>query len=248
MTVIGKNVLSQIRTANLRPKPRWFFQLRESGLWLILVLALVTIALMISLFWFFASETDLSLMMWLTGRPFFYGRGPGTLLLVIFFVAIFLVWNFRNTRRGYRYNLGLIALIFICISAALAGIFGYLNFNKRLDHGLMNMPFYESRQQYMIAVWQQPSEGRITGEIVAASGSSSFVLRDFSGVKWQVSSAMAVWRHNMVPEIGLQVKIIGSDQGGGNFLASYIRPFMPMMDGCGLGNKSFGQGSCGMMN
>lgn len=252
MTDISTKILKEIKAHNLRPRPKWIFSLRESGIWALVAALIVLFGLAASLFWLFTAEADMGPLSWLTGRPLMYGHGPGLFLLILIIGASLMFWNIRNTKHGYKYNLGLVALGLIVSGAVLASLFGLTGFNGRMDRSLAKMPFYQSQQQYMVSVWQQPSEGRLTGEITWIESSNNFTLQDFAGKSWSISSLNATWRHNLSPEIGLQIKMTGSQLGSNGFEATDIRPFMPMMNGGGCAimkgqSSQDPQSSCKMM-
>lgn len=248
MTDISSKILKEIKAHDLKPKPKWKFQLRESGIWSLIGIVTILFGLVASLFWLFTAEIDLGPLAWLTGRPLMYGRGPGSFLIILAIGIVFLLWNIRHTKHGYRYNLGLIILSLFGVGLVLASAFGYFGLNGRLDRSLSGMPMYQTQQQYMLSVWQRPSEGRILGEITAIEDKNNFSLRDSAGNIWSVSSSGATWRHNLEPETGLQIKIVGVQSGRNGFEATDIRPFMPSDGGCGMAtNGAKGQGGCGMM-
>ena len=241
MSTISDKVLSKIKKEKITPKPRWQFWLRDGGKWLAFLALMVTAIIAIGLLIFFWSDGP-----WLhgghLGLGLLFGRMPILLIVLVLSGVILGLLDFKNTGRGYRYNLkATIPIIFLTIAVA-GGVFYYMGMSKKLDSVIGQTPFYQNRQMYMMQVWQNPADGLIAGKITELINDSSFYLQDFDGKQWQVVAKDATWRHGLRPEINLEVKLIGSIKNG-VFVADEVRPWMGP-GGCGM---TQGMGSCGMM-
>lgn len=243
MDKITDKVLQKIKKEKLEPKPRWQFLLRDGGRWLIFASMVIVAILAVSLLIYFWSDGP-----WLHGRGLgfgsMFGRMPLLFLFLILIGSLFALFDFRSTGRGYRWPLAATAAVLAVAVLLIGGLANYFGLSRGLDSAISRAPYYQPQAQYMMSVWQNPGEGRLTGEIVAVESKTNFSLRDFTGKTWAVSSLNAIWRHNLEPEAGLRIKMLGSQLGRNGFEATDIRPFMPNGGNCAMMQP---QGSCGMM-
>jgi len=243
MSTISEKILNKIKENKLAPRPRWQFKLRDSGKWLGFGLLVVLTVVAVGLLMFFWSDAP-----WLnSGKISFgllFGRMPIILMAIVIVGGLLALVDLKNTGRGYRYPLKFVGFGIIIFALMVGWLFNYWGFTKGVDSAISQVPFYQNQSQYMISVWQQPSEGRLTGEITKVESDNNFTLIDFSGKTWAVSSLGALWRHGLVPVAGLKIKMLGGELGNNGFEATDIRPFMPMNGGCG---KAVMRGGCGMI-
>lgn len=243
MSEIADKILNKIKNDKLSPRPRWQFWLRDGGHWLGLGLSVLLAVVSIGLLLFFWSDGP-----WLhgggLGLGLLLGRMPAIFLGLVLFGIIFSLVDFKNTSRGYRYPLAIIASILVVMVLIGGWLFHYFGFSRGLDRAITHAPYYQSQSQYMVSIWQNPQQGRLTGEIIGIESEDNFTLRDFQGQLWTISNKDAIWRHDLTPTIGLQIKMLGKQFGSYGFEATDIRPFMPMSGGC---RQAVDQGTCGMM-
>lgn len=241
MSTISDKVLSKINKEHIKPLPRWQFRLRNGGQWAGFGLLVILAMLSLGLLWYFWSDGP-----WLHGAGFgfglFFGRMPLVLFGIIVLGGLFALLDFRHTGRGYRYSLLKIGLILLLLAAAAGWSLNYFGISQRMDAALSSSSLYQGREVYMRDVWQRPNEGLLAGKIIVVESTRQLSLRDLDGKIWTIDVTNALWRHNLVPAAGLEIKLIGSARGD-NFVADDIRPWM------GPGNCGMMQaaGSCGMM-
>lgn len=245
MTKLSEKIIQEIEIKVMKPKPKWQFQLKESGRWLSVFGLVLLVALSVSMCWLFISELDLGLFGWLSGRPFLAGRGLVLIFLLLIIVAGALIFDIRKTKHGYKYKSVIILSAIAILGLFFAGLFAWSGLPDRLDRSLSGTPIYQSREQYMISVWQNPIEGRLAGEIIDID-QNNLSLRDFENKIWLVDATKAIWRHNLAPAVGLRIKLLGEGSGS-VFTASDVRPFLPAMGRCGQVVEANGFGGCGMM-
>ncbi|MEI8360525.1 MAG: hypothetical protein WCG01_00080 [bacterium] len=244
MNTISDKVLNKIKTEKIAPKPRWQFQLRDSGRWLGFSLLIVIATASVGLLMYFWSDGP-----WLHGGRFgfglLFGRMPLILISLFILGALFALYDFRNTGRGYRLSIKSVSLVLIAMAILFGWLFYYLGLSQDLDSVISKAPYYQDRQMYMMQVWQNPSNGLIAGQISKIVNEQSFYLKDFAGKEWLVDASGALWRHNLIPEIGLEIKLIGTANGN-NFKTDEVRPLIGNGN-CAMMQNPVGAGSCGMM-
>lgn len=243
MTKFTDKIISEIKTSSIKPKPLWQFKLKETGGWLSFGLSIVMAGLLAALLWYFLADLELGFGRWIGHR--YVLRGPGLIIFLFLLLAAAAWLLLRKTKHGYRYNYLLVIAILSFLVSISAWGFNRMGYNRRVDQSLSVMPFYENRNRFMGEVWQQPEQGRLAGEIISLAPKDQFKLRDVSGKEWSVSSVGAVWRHNLKPEVGLQVRLTGRVADDYRFVAQDVRPWIP--EGCIQMMEARRAGGCPMM-
>ena len=242
MNTITEKVLNKIKQEQIKPKSKWEFLVRDGGRWLIFALLVLMAVIAFGLLWFFWSEGP-----WLyggrRGLGLIFGRMPILLLLLFLGAGLIALLDFRNTGRGYRYPLIKIALVLLLGAGVLGWLTNYFGMSARVDRAFGTLPYYEDRELYMKNTWQHPENGLLAGEIIAVGESQTFTLLDFTGKEWTIDASRAVWRHGLVPESNLQIKLIGKVVED-IFVADEVRPWMGGR-ACPMADKS---GTCDLMN
>ncbi|MFA6918785.1 MAG: hypothetical protein WC244_01560 [Patescibacteria group bacterium] len=233
MTKLSEKIVKEIKDKTLKPTPLWKFRIKESGRWLSVIALVIFVGFIASMIWLFTSGIDIGLSAWLSGRPFFSGRALALLLVILIFGAVAILLDIRKTKHGYKYKSIIILILIVVIGLFLASVFAWSGLPGRLDKSLSGAPLYQTSEQYMISVWQQPSEGRLIGEIVSVGNGGDFTLRDFNNQEWQIIASQAVWRHNLEAQVGLKIKVSGTLGNGNIFEATDIRPYSPSGGSCG---------------
>lgn len=247
MTSLSEKINKEIKDKILKPKPLWQFKLMESGRWLSVAGLIIVVGFVASMLWLFVSGLDIGLTGWLSGRPFLSGRVLLFIFVALVIGAIAIFLDIRKTKHGYKYKTLIVIILISVIGLIFASIFAWSGLPGRFDKALSGAPLYQTREQYMISVWQQPSEGRLTGEIISINNKTDFVLRDFNNKEWQIVAPQAIWRHNLESKIGLKIKMLGKLNSESGFEANDIRPFLPENGSCGQEVFS-NNGGCRMRN
>lgn len=241
MNTISDKILNKIKKDKIKPLPSWQFRLRDSGQWIGFGLIVLLMALALGLLWYFWSEGP-----WLHGSRFgvglFFGRMPLLLLSVIIIGGGLALLDFRNTKKGYRYPLIKITAGLLLFAVLFGWFLNYFGASQRMDRYFSASPFYQNREVYMRGMWQRPNEGLLAGEIIKVYDKDNFNLLDFDQKIWAVEASQARWRHNLRPEKGLRVKLIGNIDGK-NFIAQEVRPWVASA-GCEIMQEI---GACQMM-
>jgi hypothetical protein len=190
---LADRVISRIKGEGIRPRPRWEFFVKNVAFWALgaFAVALGALAFSAGLFevenagWRFYAATHGSLFMFaLEAMPFLW------LLALALFILLGYA-NIRRTKRGYRYPLALIAFGAVLTSVALGTGLYAAGFGAELEEALGDHPpFYRPILVEQRAWWDAPGKGLLGGSVVSmATDTATFVLKDFSGKTWTVSSA-----------------------------------------------------------
>ncbi|MFA5024762.1 MAG: hypothetical protein WC523_07495 [Patescibacteria group bacterium] len=226
-----QKLVEKIKEANISPKPRWYFLLKNYVIWAAGILALLVGAVAVSVIiylwryngWETRVETHKSLWeFFLLTLPYFW----------IIFLGIFifiLYYNLKHTKKGYRYPVYLIAIFSVLASMVLGSLFYFLGVGQKIDDILgERAPLYGTVLNRQMAFWFNPQEGRLVGIIAGDVVDNNFYLIDPAGNVWQVSGR-ANNDHNFPDflKIGEPVNIIGQVVAADKFRAEIIRPLVP---------------------
>lgn len=215
---IKEEVLEKISEGAVRPRGRWHFLVRHAALWLpgIAVTALGALAIAGILFgaahagWRYRPYTHPTL------ASFLIEAVPLLWIIGLVLFGALIVRTLRLTASGYRYATGIILLISFFASTMLGAALFALD-----QAGAPNriIRFAVERRQRMI--WIAPHEGRIAGEIAAASPRTA-LLTDPEGNVWTLDTTELIGE---APVPGATVRIVGKAAGDRFFVACVSFPW-----------------------
>jgi hypothetical protein len=227
----GEDLLQQIEEKNIKPKPRWQFLLKNYVVWTAGGLSLFFGAISLSLiFYMFNLDSYERLVggIWekiLIIAPIFWIICSAIFVFIIFY-------NFKHTKKGYRYSLGMVLPAIILASAVLGGIFYALGVGKAVDKILGNgAPFYDRIMNPHIDFWSQPKEGRLTGVITSQASDNEYILIDRDRREWKVLIDNAQQSQDAQLEVGKPARLLGKMSGSDQFEVSQILPSLPSGEG-----------------
>lgn len=231
-------IIDKIKKEHLKPIPKWRFWMINGGHWAGFGFFILLTVLSLGLLWYFWADEP-----WLhVGHSLFFGRMPLIFLFLIITGVSFAIFDFYKTERGYKYSFVKVGLVLLVIIVLMGWFVNHFGISQQMDHVFNASPLYQDRETFIKHVWQNPDSGLITGEIVKVIDGNKFVLQDLDGKNWIIDATGAIWRHGLLPEAGLRIKIVGRTDSD-IFVAQDIRPERGM-GGCGM---RLGTGSCGMM-
>lgn len=229
---LEQTVLEKIKKENIKPEPKWKFLLKNCSLWFFAGVSLIFGSMIFSVV-LYMTLNDWSALRHLgggkfkfimMGLPYFW-----TILLSIFIAVVH--YNFRNTKKGYKYRLPIIIIVSVVASVLLGGVLYKAGMGKGLDDfTAKRAAFYRKIVNKRIDLWHRPEEGFLAGVIISDIEENNFQLEDFKGDAWGVIMEDAV----IMPEIEIRrnerIKMIGKFLGDYNFEARRIMPMGPGRD------------------
>lgn len=238
-----QEILTNIKEHKIAPRPKWQFLFRNYFLWTIGFLALFFGAVSISLIIFMLRYNEWSFYRRLGGGPFEFML----LVVPIFWIislAIFLIlvyFNFKNTKRGYRFRPFLIIAAAVALSVILGFGFSALGMGKRIDDTLgRRAPLYDSVINPRLRFWSSPEAGRLSGLLVYQESDSDFILVDNNNAEWLVNYSESgderlqeakkqglVDDETLLIAAGQPVRFLGEVIGDHEFKAREMVPFHP---------------------
>ena len=165
---------------------------------------------------------------------------------------------YRQTPKGHKINISVLATILIIFGLSVAFLFHILGVNREAYFQLARMPFYHQMMFTKEGEWSQPDKGLLWGEVSNVS-KNNFSLRDANGKDWNVSyDNNTSFDKNIYDVQGQDVKIIGQEKSTNDFQAKQVRQWdgvmncnghrNMMMNRNGMMENSGMMGGRGMMN
>lgn len=229
MSEFTKKVIEKIQREGIEPEAGWKFTAKRSLLWIVIAFTAGLGALSLSM-------TALSLFA-VDRHPFTIA--PDRLFSLAFFRSLPLFWivlagtfftlavfEFRNTRHGYRHRMALVAIvsgIIIMIGASLLSAWGADAHAERIMQN--RFPGYARMAEQREMLWSRPEDGFLSGTVETALPESVSII-DREGNRWEIpTDDETIIRPLVRLEEGSEVKIIGTKKDDGVFEAQDIRPW-----------------------
>lgn len=226
MNQISDKTLNIITDQHLHPKPRWQFITKNAAIWSLLASVLVVEGILVSEVVFFLTEHDfdihdrlqMSLVQYtLVVLPYFW--------LIISLLGLgLIVYNFRQTKRGYRFQTYFIVLGSVTLGVVLGSLFYYVGLGGQIDDTLAEkVPVYKHMVCRKSNIWMRPEDGLLAGEIVEVRSPEEFLLRDLDWMEWTMRGEQIIWQNSLEPRPRLKIKVIGEQIGHQVFTVFEVR-------------------------
>jgi len=224
---ISSKILQLIKEKQISPKPKWFFILKNSLIWLLSTLSLIIGALSFAIILHLVINND-----WDVYKNINDSLIGFILLTLPYFWFIFLIififlgyYNFKLTQKGYKFPFLAVLFINILISIIFGTFLYNMGIGQTIDQTLAKKaPLYNKYINKREHIWCQPEQGRLAGIIIEIKDENIFLLHDITKKEWQVIYNQPVM-FQMHP--GIKIRIIGQQVEPATFNAMQILPFKP---------------------
>jgi hypothetical protein len=229
MSEFTRNVIEKIKRDGIEPDPGWKFAAKRSLLWIGIALAvgIGSLSLSMAAFSLFAIDRNpftlaperLFSFAFFRSLPFLWIGLAGT-----FFALV--VFEFRNTRHGYRHRIALVAVVSGIIIAAGAYFLSAWGADEQTERMFQDrFPAYAKMAEKREILWSRPEDGFLSGTITGIA-SEAVSLTDRGGKRWEILiGRKTIVRPLVQLEEGSEVKIIGKKRADHLFEAEDIRPW-----------------------
>ncbi|MFZ5391794.1 MAG: hypothetical protein ACOZAR_01220 [Patescibacteria group bacterium] len=232
-TKISDKVLEKIKDDKIKPIPRWWYVLKNTLIWLLLIVLLLLGAAMTSLSLgdIIDGDWDIRPMMGVHLLTFIFMTFPFTwvaLGLVIIFLAYY---DFKYLPKSYK--IGGQKYLIIIISIVLASGLGmyYIGGHNPVKRLLSNFAPVNDWEKQKDMRWMNPGQGLLAGKIVEVNNEDSFVLQDILlNQQWTIDISQAKIAESVNIAKDEKIKMIGEMKEGNNFVAKDVRPWQKGKD------------------
>lgn len=224
---ISDIVLATIKKKHITLKPRWTFLLKDYFIWIISVLSLAVGSLAFSVIIFLVKNNDWDVYEYINDSllqfiilslPYFW----------IAFLIIFVLvahYNFKHTKKGYRFKLHTIVISSVLLSIFFGAILYNIGVGQAIDEVFANkVPYYEKFFQTRKMRWLGVENGFLAGKITDITDKTKFRVVDMSGHTWDIS----VEKDAIMPLVDIKadnhIRMIGEKISEDQFRAERILP------------------------
>lgn len=217
----GQEILDKIKEQNIQPIKRWEFLFKNYLLWLAFGLAIIFGGLASSATIFVFQHAT-----WLEMTPGFsplkrlWVNLPLFWLLSLSLFCLLAWYDFKNTKRGYKYHPAIIVLFSIMLSIVLGVLMHSLGFGQKLeDTFFRRVPIYKQMFRHGGRMLVAPDQGHLAG-IITNINSDYITVEDFRGRLWNISTSTNEF------QAGQRVMLIGTMLDDDNFICDSIQPWV----------------------
>ncbi len=214
----NNQIIQKIKQENLKPISKNIFLLKRIIVWFLLFISTVFGAYSFAFFflktlfidfdhWYFLSDSYDKFLM--ENIPIFW-------VILFTFSILSIYFLFKNTNKGYKYSILLIASSSLTVSFILG-----IALSKVLaQKGILTERF----EQEMVMQWTNPNAGRISGEVLFVDN-DYILVRDINDDLWNINIQYVLDESRDVLRNDQLVSIIGRLDYDNNFTACQIMPF-----------------------
>ena len=206
---ISEQTLSVINRKQIKPIPKWEFIAKNWTLWAGVVASLIILIIGLGLVIFGVIDDIISPYFWLV-------------VTVIFFGLSYIL--FQKTKRAYHFPKWQVVMAMVILGLVIGGILFKSGLAKMIDRDLeTKIPRYRQMAPMKMSVWNNPSNGYLSGEIVEIN-ENNFEIKDFEGKEWTIVGEPLV-KGRVSVKVGEEIKIIGSQEDKNTFEGTEVRPW-----------------------
>lgn len=224
----SQKIIAEIKEKNIKPESKIKLNCKSYLFWFLLGVLVILGALFFSLVVLDVADMDFNLYQHFGLMKFmglFFFTAPYLLIVLAIIMLTLGILSWRQTKRGYRHSIVVVAGIMLLIVVALGALGHCVRVNRPVEKGLAgplrgSVQFEEKR-------WLQPEQGLLGGEVIVVV-TERIDLRDFAGKDWQVYySSETKMRPGFNPRPGERIGIVGEMETESEFEAYVIKLFPP---------------------
>jgi len=222
-----EKILDKIEKEKIKPEPKWKFLLKDYFIWGTAILALVVGGLANSILIHQIRFGDLDIYPQLDRNllGFIIVSIPYIWIILLAVLIVSAIYNFKHTKRGYKYNPVYIILGSIILSFLLGGILNGIGIGRMLDENFeKNSVFYTRYIGGRHKPWLFPEKGFLGGVVVAVEDKNHFLVKDFASHIWKVQADEANITKSVKIEVDSAVRMVGRALEDDLFKAVQIMP------------------------
>lgn len=229
-TNLQNDILRKIKEEHITPKPRWEFLLKDAAVWISGIASLVVGGLATSVIIYMTRSDDWEIIAaagdtptktFLLAMPYFW-------ILTLAAFVIIADYNFKHTKKGYRYRIPYVVAGSIIVSAFL-GIFFYdAGAGRAIDRAFMErVPMYDHFGHPKVRMWMRPEKGMLAGTVIEVSTSHTFRMQDMEKRVWQIRTMQPLPENLINEPVGIKLRCVGHATGPDMFEAVRVMPMFP---------------------
>ncbi len=226
MSDLKKSVLDTIKKEDVKPKPKWWFVVMHSIVWVGAGISVIVGSIATAVVFHEIFETD-----WMVVERLEHDGIPGFLLVLpyLWFGALGITllaayYLYRHTENGYKKGPVGILIGTVVISVILGSVLYERQVPERVkDVMVEHLPPFAEFEMHRQEVFMAPERGVLVGVITDVQGDKLMVLNDIREREWSVDIAGARYGDDLI-EVDKEVVCLGEKKGDFGFVAVEVRP------------------------
>jgi len=225
------SVLRRIKKEKIEMIPRWQFSAREVFFWFFVGLSIMTGSVFFSIILLHSLQIDIAIAVRASGGivRHIIAFAPYLWLFLLIIVTLLAWYNFKKTKRGYKYSYVLILMGSILASGVIGLLLYFGGAAQHAERYALQFggQYYKGAVQRRETMWHQPERGLLSGVPLGTlvSGSDEFALVDTEGITWMINSADITEEERAIIAVAAKVAIIGTMVSESKFTACRIIPW-----------------------
>jgi hypothetical protein len=223
----SKKILEQIKRENIKPTPKWHFLLKNYSIWAAFAISVLIGSLSFSVMLYILTDNN-----WANYKYLDKNFGEYLLLSLpsfwVLFIAIFIIFtsfNYKHTKKGYKYATYLIIILSVVMSFIFGGTLFAFGFGEKIDQALSNnIPYYQEKIiEDKMERWHHPEKGLLIGTVEKAISDEEVIIKDFKNNEWRVKLEEKIPIEVLGKRINEEIRMIGEKNGENKFNANIIK-------------------------
>lgn len=221
-------ITQQIDKENIVPIPKWYFTLKNIGLWFVFILSVIIGAIAFSVILFSIQQTDFELLSHLQHSkiesllvflPFFW-------IVILLIFSFFAYFSLRNSKKSYKHSLLSLLGLSTFISILIGTLFFIGGGAGKLEESFANsIENYKSLEEKRIQIWMNPKEGMLAGTIQKVVNDTLY-LKDFADKNWKITYKDVFIPFKIELVFGEKIKLVGTQINDYSFMTEEMRPWI----------------------
>lgn len=222
-----KDIIDLIKDERLAPIPRWRYTIQKIFVWTGFISGILIGAISFSVILFAIQQSEFNVLEHIQHSrvEMILGILPFIWIVSLILFLLLSLWSIRNSWKGYKFPVYQLVLINTAISILLGTLFFISGGAERLEKQFsIQVEMYKSIEERKAAVWQNPSEGMLAGDISYLKG-NEIGLVDLKGNNWTIDIEHTTIANIVLMEKGERIKLTGKKTSTSTFKAEQIRPW-----------------------
>lgn len=225
---LADKILGEIKDKHLHPKPKWEFIVKDSVVWVLVIVSLGIGSLATSVVIYMIDNNEWDLSKKINGNivTFVFVTLPIFWLVILAIFVLFIYYNFKHTKGGYKYR----AYGVIIASVSFSLISGVLLYNLGLAQAIDDVfeakaPLYTSLVNRKQQLFHHPELGVLPAQVVQVLSPTELLVIDPRQNQWQV--LIGELEGDCPCQEGRKIIAVGEMMDTGVFKALQIRELRP---------------------
>ncbi len=224
-----KEILDKLKKEKIEPKSKWQFLLKDYFVRFLGIISVLVGGVAVSVIIFTVMNSNWESYRFLSGSllEHIIRTAPVFWIILLGTFIVFADYNFKHTKRGYKYSLTQVVGVSVLVSILL-GIFFYQIglshitdkvFEKRLP-GYMSV---EKRKEMIFD--HHPKENLLVGSVTLSERSDIWIFQEMNGREWEVVPIDLTEKDYFTLDNFEKVILIGEKIDETSFRACGVRPW-----------------------